>query len=128
MLTIDPDKVCHIIVKARAFDAQIGLGDPTEETGASFDGPPDGIDGDLDDATQEELAAFVAGLNEDEQIELVALTWVGRGSFAKEDWAEAMRDARHAHNTRTADYLLGLPLLGDYLADGLAEFGLSCDE
>ena len=52
MLTIDPDKVCHIIVKARAFDAQIGLGDPTEETGASYDGPPDGLDGDLDDATR----------------------------------------------------------------------------
>ena len=126
MFTIDPDKVCHIIVKARALDAQMGLGDPTEETGASYDGPGE-LGGAVDDATQEELAAFIAGLNEDEQVELVALTWVGRGSFAKEEWAEVVREARHAHNARTADYLLGLPLLGDYLADGLAEFGHGCD-
>ena len=58
----------------------------------------------------------------------MALAWIGRGSFIGEEWREAMREARHAHNERTADYLMGLPLLGDYLADGLAEFGHTCDE
>ena len=75
-----------------------------------------------------ELAAFIDGLNVDEQCELVALAWIGRGSFTKEEWREALAEARHAHNTRTAEYLMGLPLLGDYLADGLAEFGHTCDE
>ncbi|MFL5337512.1 MAG: hypothetical protein ACJ8H8_31150 [Geminicoccaceae bacterium] len=55
MLTIDPDRVCHIIVKARALDAQIGLGDPTQETGSSHDGAPDEFDG---------LAEFGHGCNE----------------------------------------------------------------
>ena len=81
-----------------------------------------------DDATQEELREFIQGLNEDEQVALVALAWIGRGSFSKEESDDAVREARDAHNDRTAEYLMGLPLLGDYLADGLAEFGHTCDE
>jgi hypothetical protein len=34
-----------------------------------------------------------------------------------------VQTARDEHNNRTAEYLLGLPLLGDYLEDGLAMFG-----
>ena len=38
---------------------------------------------------------------------------------------EEVRDVRERH---TVDYLLGTPLLPDYLEGGLAEFGLSCNE
>jgi len=43
------------------------------------------------------------------------------------EWREALNQARTQHNKRTAEYLLGLPLLGDYLEEGLAAFGLDCD-
>ena len=33
-----------------------------------------------------------------------------------------------AHNKRTAEYLLGMPLLGDLLEEGLAQFGHSIEE
>ena len=128
MLTIDPDKVCFIIVKARALDAKTdaGMGDAA---GSMIDDDMlEVLDEATEDATGEELKEFIDGLNIDEQIELVALSWVGRASFTKEEWAEAVREARHAHSRHTADYLMGMPLLGDYLADGLAEFGHSCDE
>ena len=36
-----------------------------------------------------------------------------------------MRDVRQYH---TVDYLLGTPLLADFLEEGLAPFGLSCAE
>ena len=36
--------------------------------------------------------------------------------------ATALDTARSEHRKRTAEYLLGLPLLGDYLEDGLAMF------
>ena len=65
-----------------------------------------------DDATPQILA------DEDEQIELVALAWVGRGTFAVEDWNDAIAEARRAHNKRTAEYLFSLPMLGDYLEEG----------
>ncbi len=128
MLTIEPDKVCHIIVKARAVSAKT---QGVEEDPASNMAEDEMLEvsGDaVEDATDIEITEFIDGLNVDEQCELVALAWIGRGSFIKEEWREALREARHAHNGRTAEYLLGLPLLGDYLADGLAEFGHTCDE
>lgn len=128
MLTIDPDKVCHIIVKARAVDAKTEVVEDDPGSNMAEDEMLEVLEDYPDDATADELAAFIEGLNVDEQCELVALAWIGRGSFTKEEWQEALREARHAHNTRTAEYLMGIPLLGDYLADGLAEFGHTCDE
>lgn len=128
MLTIDPDKVCHIIVKARAVSAKAEVIEEDPASNMAEDDMLEVLAGGIDDATGQEVAEFIAGLNVDEQCELVALAWIGRGSFIKEEWREALREARHAHNERTAEYLLGLPLLGDYLADGLAEFGHTCDE
>lgn len=128
MLTIDPDKVCHIIVKARAVDAKTEVVEDDPGSNMAEDEMLEVLEDYPEDATADELAAFIEGLNVDEQCELVALAWIGRGSFTKEEWREALREARHAHNTRTAEYLMGIPLLGDYLADGLAEFGHTCDE
>jgi len=126
--TIDIDKVCWVILKAREFDAKTA---PVEEEPGS--NPADEemrevLEAYPEDTVEEELRAFIDSLNEDEQIELVALAWVGRGSFSAEEWAEAVAEARRAHNDRTADYLLGMPLLSDYLLEGLAAFGLSCEE
>ncbi len=128
MPTIDIDKVCWVILKAREFDAKTA---PVEEEPGS--NPADEemrevLEAYPEDTVEEELRAFIDSLNEDEQIELVALAWVGRGSFSAEEWAEAVAEARRAHNDRTADYLLGMPLLSDYLLEGLAAFGLSCEE
>lgn len=128
MLPIDPDKVCHVIVKARAFDAKTAVVEPDPGSNQAEDGMLEAIADHPDDATEDELRAFIEGLNEDEQVALVALAWIGRGSFAKAEAAEAMREARAARNGRTADYLMGMPLLGDYLADALNEFGHTCDE
>ncbi len=126
MPTIDLDKVCWIILKAREFDAKTA---PVEEEPGS-----NPLDEDMrevledypEDVVEEELKTFINDLNEDEQIQLVALAWVGRGSFSAEEWAEAVAEARRARNDRTAEYLLGMPLLADYLEEGLAAFGLSC--
>jgi hypothetical protein len=84
---------------------------------------PDNID-----ATRLELLEFIRALDEEEQINLVALAWVGRGTYEIGDWQEALNVARTEHNKRTAEYLLKLPLLGDYLDEGLAAFGESCDD
>jgi len=74
------------------------------------------------------LTATVRGLNEDEQIDLVALTWLGRGDGELDDWEELRAEASRAHNKRTAEYLLGIPLLGDYLEEALAQLGYSLEE
>ena len=129
-LGINPDKVCHIIAKARQFDAKEDMSDPDSGSNASDDGMADVLE-DLPvelDATRQELLEFIRALDEDEQYNLVALAWVGRGTYDLSEWNEALREARQEHNKRTAEYLLGLPLLGDYLHEGLAAFGESCGE
>jgi len=71
-----------------------------------------------------ELRAFIDGLNEDEQAELVAMTWIGRGSFEPDDWAEALSTARQEKTMPTEDYLLGMPHLADHLDTGAEMLGL----
>ena len=81
----------------------------------------------LIDPTFQELTAFINGLTEDEQVDLVALTWLGRGDGELSDWDELRKEAARLHNKRTAAYLLGNPMLGDHLEEGLAIFGISSE-
>jgi uncharacterized protein DUF3775 len=81
-----------------------------------------------DDPVVQEIAAAIFGMSEDEQIDLVALAWLGRGDGSIEDWDELRAEAARAHNKRTASYLLGMPLLADHLDEALSQFGHSCDE
>jgi len=126
-LGINPDKVCHVIAKARVFDAKEDVSDPDSGSNASDDGMADVLEDLPDDATYQELIEFIRSLDEEEQVNLVALAWVGRGTYDIGEWREALREARLQHNKRTAEYLTGLPLLGDYLEEGLAAFGENCD-
>jgi hypothetical protein len=128
-LGISVEKVRFIIVKARQFDAKEDDADPDEGSNAADDGEADVLeDKPEDDAVQQELVQFINGLTEEEQINLVALAWVGRGTYDIEDWDEAIETAQTEHNKRTAQYLLGLPLLGDYLAEGLEAFDEDFDD
>ena len=81
-----------------------------------------------DDPVVEELTSFINSLSEDEQIDLVALAWLGRDDYSADDWLAVREEAARAHNQRTADYLLGPPLVGDFLEEGLSMLGYSCEE
>ena len=129
-LSIDPDTVCFLIVKAREFDVKVDPED--DDSAADADG---GDDNEIDilesrrsDPTYAELMGTLEALNEDELSDLVALTWIGRGDFTKDEWAEAKEEARANPAKSTADYLLGTPLLGDYLENGFTDLGYSCED
>jgi len=128
-LGISLEKVRYIIVKARQFDAKEDDSDPDEGSNATDDGEADVLeDKPEEDAVQTELINFINGLTEEEQVNLVALAWVGRGTYDIEEWDDAIDTARTEHNKRTGQYLLGLPLLGDYLAEGLEAFDEDFDD
>ncbi|HEY2034874.1 MAG TPA: DUF3775 domain-containing protein [Rhizomicrobium sp.] len=128
-LGVAPEKVRFVIVKARQFDAKESESDPDEGSDAIDDGMADVLEDDPEnDAVEQELTAFINGMDEEEQTNLVALAWLGRGTYGIDEWAEAIDTAKTEHNKRTAQYLLGLPLLGDYLAEGLAAFGEDFDD
>ncbi len=80
------------------------------------------------DSTRSELEEFIGGLNRDEQASLVALAWLGRGSFAPEELDDAIETAKSERASRTGDYLIGIPLLADYLEEGLDKLGVSVED
>ena len=119
-LNINPEKIRQVIQEARVFDAKEDVSDPDSGSNGSDDGMVDVLEDFAEDATYYELLEFIRSMDEDEQVDLVALAWVGRGTYASDDWNEAVAEASRAHNRRTAEYLTSLPKLGDYLEDGLA--------
>lgn len=127
-LSISPEKVCYVIVKARAFDAKDVATDNGDSSNPTDDAMASILESRGDDPVVEELARFIAALNEDEQVDLVALAWLGRGDGLVSDWDDLRAEASRAHNRRTAQYLLGMPLLADHLEEGLSLMGRSCED
>jgi hypothetical protein len=127
-LSISPERVCFIIVKAREFDAKDVVTDPDDASNPTDDAMVAVLEDHRDDPVVQEIAAAIFTMTEDEQVDLVTLAWLGRGDGSIEDWNELRAEAVRRHNKRTASYLLGMPLFADYLAEALAEFGHSCDE
>jgi len=127
-LTISPEKVCFVIVKAREFDVKDETTDPDPGSNPADDMNVAVLEEHSDDPVVEELTSFIDALSEDEQIDLVALAWLGRDGTGADEWADIRREAVRAHNKRTASYLLGMPMLADFLEEGLSLLGLSCEE
>ncbi|GAA6194596.1 DUF3775 domain-containing protein [Pseudophaeobacter sp.] len=75
-----------------------------------------------------ELRAFIDRLGMDEQAELTAIMWVGRGSFEPEELAEAIATAKSEASTPTADYLIGTPHLADNIEAGLDALGVDVQD
>lgn len=128
MLSIAPEEVCYIIDQARIYDADE---DTVEHKEVSL--PEDDADLEFvaeadDDPIYQQLAGAMDQLNEDEQIDLITLAWIGRGDFSGEDWAEAWGQVASTRNRQMPGYLLGMPQLGDLLEEGLAAIGLSCHD
>lgn len=123
-LGISTDTVCWVIARARAFDAkEAGEGDADPDE----DDPEAHVLEEEGDTIADELREAIAEMNEDEQAALIALAWIGRGEFDVAEWNEAIRTAKERNLRNADDYLVGMPLLADYLEEGLAAFGLACD-
>jgi len=105
-LSIALDKICFVVAKAHEVD----------------------VNDIVDDPSYEEVKSFIEALSEDEQVDLVTLAWLGRDDNSVTDWDDLRDEAMRAHNERTADYLLGMPLLADQLEEALEQLGLSCEE
>lgn len=127
-LNISIEKVCFIILKAREFDAKVDPVEPDPGSNPADSGEREILEDYADDPTLVELRTAIDGLNDDEVIDLIALAWLGRGDFIKEEWDEARKLANERHRHRSAAYLTGMPALGDYLEEGLSLLGYSCED
>ncbi len=131
-LTIDPDTVRLFILKAKAIaaglssDYEAGSEHEVELDDQSRDGHlHDGLaEEEEEDLTERELRALINDLNVDEAAELIALAWIGRGDFDPSEWDDVVAEARQrGQGRRASNYLLGMPMLGDWLEEGLEAIG-----
>jgi hypothetical protein len=122
-LNIPPAYVHLLILKARAL--MVKEEEATPDTGGNpiDDERPDTMQEEPEDLTREELIEELEGLDADQQAELVALLWLGRGDAEPEDWENLVKLAEERHETETGSYLLDHPLLAEYWAEGLDQLG-----
>jgi hypothetical protein len=124
-LAVSAEKIGFLIEKMREFDVKEGASDPDSGSNGADDNMVDVLADGGDDPVVGEITGFINAMTEDEQIDLVALMRLGRGDGGIEEWDDLRREAADGYDGRTASYLLGEPLVSDYLAEGLDAFGLT---
>src|SRR5437868_15376740 len=130
-LRISTEKVCALIEAARELAGKVPTtaGDRTttgDDSKLVTIEEPEG-DGEDEDARRLETVEFIAGLNVEEQTDLLALIWLGRGDYEIDEWDDALAEAEARIAARDPDFMLGDAALPEYLGDGLEAFGLACD-
>ena len=125
-LSISSEKVCFLIVKAREFDAQEGNSDPDSGSNATDDRMIDVLEEGGENAVQQEIRIFIAEMDDEEKADLIGLLRLGRGDGTMEEWDDMRTEGFEEHAGNVAAYLLGEPMLGDYLEEALSMFGESC--
>lgn len=121
-LTITPDSAFSILLKARQFDVKVDQTDPDSGSNPTDDSSVDALEFGPGDDTLRELRSAINDLNDDEQRDLIALIWLGRGDFAIDRWKDARSAARDIIRSRVPRYVAGIPLVSDYLEEGLSQF------
>ena len=125
-LTVSPETVFFIIVKAREFDEKVPPTDPDSGSNPADDREIDVLEESAEDSVEEELEATLAALNSDEELDLIALMWLGRGDFTS--FAQAREEAEDMREKHIASYLMGTPKLGDFLEEGISQLGYSLED
>ena len=127
------ETICRLILRAKELEAQVPAQDPDEDADDVDDYDDEGgealsvLEDELNDGVEEEVRALLDDLAEDQLSEVVALAWVGRGTYDASEWDEAFAEAGDLNPEERIEELLDMPLLGGHLEAGLAAFDYSCD-
>lgn len=127
-LSVPLEAVCRLIIRARELEAQV----PAIETDEDAD-PTDSDDGlavledEANESVEAEMMAALDELADDQIAEVLALAWVGRGTYDASEWDEALEEASDPNSEDPIDQLLDMPMLAAYLDAGLAAFDMSCE-
>jgi hypothetical protein len=125
-LRISSEKVCAFIEAAREVAGTV----PSTAGDRTTTGDDSKLvtieDNPGEDSRRQQMVEFVAGLNVEEQTDLLALIWLGRGDYDIDEWDDALAEAEARIAARDPDYMIGDAALPEYLGDGLEAFGMSC--
>ena len=127
MLKINPDTVCRLIDLAHEFHGQEAVVIPEVPDSPSGDWAVQMLADHAGDTTLEEFKSILDDLDPEQQQQVVALLWLGRGDYSLEEWDDALQEAADQWNETTAEYLIAHPLLADFLDEGLHIHDLECE-
>jgi hypothetical protein len=130
MLNIGLETLCFIIAKAREFQAKEQVVIPETPASPSDDWALQVLADHAEDLSLQEVKAAIDDLDSDQQAELTALMWLGRGDYSLDEWDAAVADALDMYEDRDsiAEYLLAHPMVSDCLEEGLIAHGYSCED
>lgn len=123
MLSVNPQTIARLIALSRAFHAKEEVVIPQEPNSPSDDWALQALASHEEDEFYGEFVSIVDDLEPDQQQEVVALLWLGRGDGTPEEWDDLLQQAAEQWNPRTADYLLAHPFLSEHLREGLDLLG-----
>jgi hypothetical protein len=122
-MDLNPETVFFVVDKAQQFQVAEQAVISGDELSPGDDRTRQILAEDTDDPVYQELKITIDDLEPDQQVSLVALMWLGRGDYSAEEWDSAYERAGESWNERSAEYLIGTPLLADYLTMGLEQLG-----
>jgi len=128
MLSTPLEQLAFIIEKAREYDEETAPVDTESGSNPSDDNDVAILEATGDNPTREELAGALDALDDEQKIEVLALMWLGRGDFEPGEWRSALAQAAEIHNARETAYLMGTPLLADYLEEAISALGYSLED
>lgn len=127
-LSVSLETICRLIVRAREMEAQVPAIETDEE-----DDPSDSddqfavLEDEANTGVEEEITALLEDLGDDQLAEILALAWVGRGTYDASEWEDALEEANDPEGESPIDQLLDMPTLAANLDAGLTAFDLSCE-
>lgn len=126
-LSVSLEAICRLIVRARELEAQIPAENDEEDEPEDSDDDSAMLEDEANGIVQTEILAALDDMGEDQVAEVLALAWIGRGTYDPSEWEEALEEAQDGGAQAAIDQILELPMLAAYLEAGLAAFDLSCD-
>jgi len=122
------ETICRLIIRARELEAQVpSIENDDEADPTDSDDEYAVLEDEANEAIEEEMIALLDDLGDDQVQEILALAWVGRGTYDATEWDEALETAADPDTEDPVDQLLDMPTLAAYLDAGLAAFDLNCE-
>jgi hypothetical protein len=127
------ETLCRLILRAKELEAQVPAQDPDEDPENVDDLDDEGdqalsaLTDELNTGVEEEVQATLDDLADDQLSEVLALAWVGRGTYDASEWDDAFAEANELDADERLDELMDMPLLAGHLEAGLAAFDYSCE-
>src|SRR3546814_17423770 len=126
-LSVSLEELCRIVLRLREYEAQVPAVDPDDGSNPTDDKDVSVLEDESNESVEQELIAAIGDLAEDEAVEMIALSLVGRGSFDASDWDEALEAAAEeiaSMDGHAAAVVMELPMGAAYIEPG--QIGRAC--